>query len=272
MLSARQSEKTVVDLLTKSINVVDALEEAKTGGWKEIILLGFTYDQSDLTTFEAICHSSSKRTITHNDKTYTLESIANKTHMTYFATKDGNCCVTEAEFVITHSDSSTPKKLGVTLFVFASELNRLRLREDEIRIAKLLENLYWRHKAHSIPVYFIGNARPHYFNIPLIFSSRDEGFSSSLVAHAVESSTQRIRRRFSECKDMNLMVRKSRSETMLDAMPEKVEQPKDSNHVLQVNKRLHQFSRVPAMSAPCLSNEVEAKEQKPKKSSFCVIL
>jgi 1,2-phenylacetyl-CoA epoxidase catalytic subunit len=74
MLTARASSRTDLEHLTQSIHVIDALEESENADWKEIILLGFQNDQSDLLNFETLCHSTGRQMLTDATRTYTFET------------------------------------------------------------------------------------------------------------------------------------------------------------------------------------------------------
>ncbi len=204
MLSARINARTIHDHLTSSLNVVDALEESEIADWDEIVLLGFTYDKSDLLKFENICHSPGGQ-IKHHGKLYTLRSIEDQARITFLATHDGDCRLTQTEFDITYSVSSAlriSRRLRVTLFVFSNTLDRQELRESEDRMSEFLYELYVRHKQRPIPIYFIGHARPPYFNIPLIFEKMDETYDPAPSSQAIiVQNTQRINQRLAESKD-----------------------------------------------------------------------
>jgi hypothetical protein len=200
MLTARASSRTDLEHLTQSIHVIDALEESENADWKEIILLGFQNDQSDLLNFETLCHSTGRQMLTDATRTYTFETGLDSTKIKFVATQHGDCRVTEAELAMTSANSLLPRKFGITLFMFCSTMDAPQLTADEDRVVKLLDVLYQRHQQNPIPVYFIGNVKPEYFNIPLLFSERDKLKPVPALAIQPESSNARITQQLTESK------------------------------------------------------------------------
>jgi hypothetical protein len=200
MLTARVSSQTILEQLTQSINVIDALEESENANWKEIVLLGFTYDQSDLTRFETVCHSSGRQTLTDARASYTLEKSVESTRIMLVTTVDGDCRITQAELQMTSANSLQTRKLGITLFAFSNTHDVLQQRHDEVRVAEVLQTLYLRHQNNPIPVYFIGHARPQHFNIPLMFSEMDKLKFFQPLSIIPASSTTLITHRLAESK------------------------------------------------------------------------
>jgi hypothetical protein len=200
MLTARATNRTILEHFTQSINVIDALEESENADWKEIVLLGFQYDQSDLINFEALCHLTGKHSLTDARRSYTFETGLYCTQIKFAATKDGDCRITQAELQVSSANSLLSRKLSITLFMFFSTVDVSQLRADEDRIIELFDVLYQRHQQNRIPIYFIGHARPQYFNIPLLFSEMDKLELTAALPIQLESSTARITQQLMESK------------------------------------------------------------------------
>jgi hypothetical protein len=207
MLTDRSYYKSTVDLLTQSINVIDAIEESEKLNLENIALLGYTYDQSDLLKFENIFHASGVQTVVGPNGEYKLESLPDTVRIKFLATEDGNCRLTQLKVAVTAPGSSASKQLGVTLFAFSNITFGTELCENQFVMQASLEELYWAHKKSPLSVYYIGHSRPHHFNLPLIFAGMDAmGVSRPLSPRAIPSTSliqQRLAESQSVLSDMN---------------------------------------------------------------------
>jgi hypothetical protein len=211
---------------------------------------------------------------------YTLETLPDSTYIQFLATEDGNCRVTHAKVAVTYSPASSPKILGVTLFMFARELQRSELSADKNTMADLLETLYWRHKQDPIAVYAIGPARAQNFNIPELFQIMDDALPRPL-SRTLMPSTALINQRLIESKEASPVASEDKYDTRVEAepvidesaaiaAPVKTARPSRPHFRFYADSRPHRFPRNPVVRESRRQKQVEEQNKDESKNSFCL--